>query len=337
MTNCLVSIIIPVYNTPKNYLKECLDSVINQTYNNIEIIIVDDGSEIEIAKFLDSYCRNIENIKLIHKINEGVSVARNVGVSISNGDWITFVDSDDYLNIDGISQLINESSGYDFVVGNTVTFTQKDEIFINASNEKVIIDDSNKEDLYHSVFLAKKGSLGNIIGPFCKLYKSKIVKNNKIQFLKKLPHGEDLIFNIEYFKYIEKGLLLKNDIYFYRKDNFLSVTSKYDSKLSYKRHLLIDELNSQYCDVVYEYKDDYYDFLLFMLKTDLSKQIFHKNHKVSYKDKIIELKSIIEDNYYNECIRNVKINTLGLGRKVLVIILRLRLYFLLPLYSKFVN
>ena len=88
---------------------------------------------------------------------------------------------------------------------------------------------------------------------------------------------------------------------------------------------------------MYEYKDDYYDFLLFMLKTDLSKQIFHKNHKVSYKDKIIELKSIIEDNYYNECIRNVKINTLGLGRKVLVIIRRLRLYFLLPLYSKFVN
>lgn len=95
-TNELISIIVPVYNTPIEYLDECLDSLKNQTYKNIEIILVDDGSNNQIANYLD--CISDKNIIVLHKENGGVSSARNYGVKKSNGKLICFVDADDCVN-----------------------------------------------------------------------------------------------------------------------------------------------------------------------------------------------------------------------------------------------
>ena len=115
MKNPLISIVIPIYNAEK-YLHECLDSVINQTYKNIEIIAINDGSNDSSLDILNEYFNNDKRIKIYTKENGGVSSARNYALEKVNGDYIMFIDSDDYLvNKNVIQELINNLQGYDII------------------------------------------------------------------------------------------------------------------------------------------------------------------------------------------------------------------------------
>ena len=102
----LVSVIIPVYNT-EAYVKRCLDSITSQTYKNLEIIVVDDGSLDQSGKICEECASQDRRIKLIHKVNEGSGYARNAGIDIANGEYILLADSDDYLIDNCIERLVN--------------------------------------------------------------------------------------------------------------------------------------------------------------------------------------------------------------------------------------
>lgn len=106
MKKYLVSIVVPVYNVEK-YLKRCVDSIINQSYNNIEILLVDDGSTDSSGKICDDYLKKDSRIKVIHKQNGGLSDARNFGIDKSTGDYLSFIDSDDWIEKDMIMNLFN--------------------------------------------------------------------------------------------------------------------------------------------------------------------------------------------------------------------------------------
>lgn len=109
--NPLITIVIPVYNV-ENYLHKCVNSVINQTYTNLEIILVDDGSPDNCGKICDEYEKMDSRIKVIHKSNGGLSDARNAGIDIANGKYISFIDSDDYVDLDYIEFLYNQIFKY---------------------------------------------------------------------------------------------------------------------------------------------------------------------------------------------------------------------------------
>ncbi len=115
--NSLVSIIIPVYNV-EGYIARCIESVINQTYNKLEIILIDDGSSDNSGKICDEYARKDTRIKVIHKENGGVSSARNAGLDVATGEYIGFVDSDDYIDVNMYECLVNsiKYSGCSIVV-----------------------------------------------------------------------------------------------------------------------------------------------------------------------------------------------------------------------------
>ena len=95
----LITVIIPVYNVEK-YLKECLESIINQTYKNLEIILIDDGSTDASGEICDEYSKRDNRIRVVHKANGGLSSARNLGLDIANGEYVTFIDSDDYIDLE---------------------------------------------------------------------------------------------------------------------------------------------------------------------------------------------------------------------------------------------
>ena len=110
----LVSIIIPIYNSEK-YLKKCIDSILEQKYNNLEIILINDGSTDNSGKICDSLAIEDKRIKVIHKLNEGVSIARNKGLEMAKGEYIFFIDSDDYIDENIIKDMISYSRDYDIV------------------------------------------------------------------------------------------------------------------------------------------------------------------------------------------------------------------------------
>lgn len=114
----MISIIVPVYNV-EEYLPKCLDSILNQTYTNIEIILIDDGSTDNSSFLCDAFAKRNSIIKVIHKVNGGLSDARNVGIESSSGEYILLVDSDDYIELDACERLMNtmKQTEVDFVVG----------------------------------------------------------------------------------------------------------------------------------------------------------------------------------------------------------------------------
>jgi len=129
MKNPLITIIIPVYKV-EQYLEKCLDSVINQDYPYLEIILVDDGSPDSSGKICDEYAKNDKRIVVIHKLNGGLSDARNVAINAALGEYITFVDSDDFIEEDYISTLLNLVQKYDadIAVSPFLYFKQRNEI-----------------------------------------------------------------------------------------------------------------------------------------------------------------------------------------------------------------
>ena len=125
--DALISVLIPVFNVER-YLSRCIESVIKQTYKNIEIILIDDGSKDKSGKICDKYAKKDDRIRVIHKENEGVSVARNLGMDSANGEYIIFVDSDDWIEQQAVELLFSQLSLYDsdLAIGNISKLTMLD-------------------------------------------------------------------------------------------------------------------------------------------------------------------------------------------------------------------
>ena len=143
--NPLITVIVPCYNVEK-YLPKCVDSIINQTYQNLEIILVDDGSPDNCGKVCDDYALKDARIKVIHKPNGGLSDARNVAIDIAKGEWITFVDSDDYVSLNYIETLYSlaTSNNCQCSVVQPLSFYDGKIPKVISSNDKIEIMDNNE-------------------------------------------------------------------------------------------------------------------------------------------------------------------------------------------------
>ncbi len=137
----LISVIVPVYKVEK-YLNKCIESIVNQTYKNLEIILVDDGSPDECGKICDNYAQKDMRIKVIHKENGGLSDARNAGINISNGKYISFIDSDDYIDLEYIELLYKtiKKDKSDMAISSHKVIYENGTILEKATKEKSILE-----------------------------------------------------------------------------------------------------------------------------------------------------------------------------------------------------
>ncbi len=151
-----ISVIIPVYNVEK-YLKRCLDSVITQTYENMEIILIDDGSMDSSGAICDRYAKKDERIRVIHKENGGLSDARNAGVKIASGEYITYIDSDDYIEPDNLQTLYQnlKQTGADVSIG-ALQYVYENDKVKKKERKKFQISVWSAEETLHNMLLQQK-------------------------------------------------------------------------------------------------------------------------------------------------------------------------------------
>lgn len=192
MIKTKVGIIVPAYNAEKT-LERCLKSIISQTYKDIKIILIDDGSRDKTAYICDNYSKMDNRIMVFHKENGGVSSARNIGLKhISDCEYICFVDSDDTIESDYIEQLLKCDADVIVCASNCFKNDTGGGAKSNVHPGRYSIDEVRKS-FYE---------LNGFSGPCAKLYKTKVIETNKIKFDEGLKVGEDLIFNLNLFNYI---------------------------------------------------------------------------------------------------------------------------------------
>ena len=229
----MISVIIPVYNA-ESTLRRCLDSILNQLYSSLEIILVDDGSKDNSGRICDEYGEQDDRIIVIHQGNKGVSLARNRGLDIAKGEYVGFVDSDDYIDPDYFKILLDN-------MGKSKTdicFSALEEV-PNIAPSTLI---SNKNDLV-SLIIGQK--FGNNAGPYNKLFKNSII--GSLRFDKDIFVGEDTLFDVEYAKKCRNGVFVNKVMYHYDQrtssSSYMSDPSKLFKYLTYaesRKKMLLD-------------------------------------------------------------------------------------------------
>lgn len=248
-----VSIIIPVYNVAE-YLPKCLESAVGQSYKNTEIICVDDGSTDSSPAILSEFAEKDSRIRIIHQENQGLSGARNTGISCATGDYIDFLDGDDWIDLHTIGQAVDaaEKNHADVVMWGYVR-----EFPAGPSEKKIfdsdkIFDKSQTKNLIQRRIVGLVGEeLSNpenadaIVTAWGKLYRRDIITENHIEFVDtKLIGTEDALFNLYYFGFAEKSVFINKPFNHYRKDNETSLTKKYKPKLFSQWSLLYDKMQN---------------------------------------------------------------------------------------------
>lgn len=256
----LVSVVVPVYNTAK-YIDECIQSILNQSYEHLELILVDDGSVDGSERKVDEWEKMDDRIKVIHQMNMGVSSARNHGIKEAKGEYICFVDSDDYVQKDYIKVMVSSMSEYHT---DLVSFKAQGEL------KKPGVERLTQQQSF--LYLFRNDKIGAFV---CnKLYRSSIINEKQILFNPKLAYGEDLVFAFDYIRFIKNSVYIesdKNAYYYYRENDESAVhrqsIKREKSNVAAYRSVLSKGMNLfDQATLAQAYKK-YYGFCLHMILT----------------------------------------------------------------------
>lgn len=308
-----ISIIVPVYNADR-YLKNCISSILNQSFYNFELILINDGSKDCSGEICDNYASKDKRVKVIHKNNEGVSIARNIGIDMSKGKYIMFCDSDDVIEKDWCRSLYNLYTNNHNSVAvcgfNIINYrNNKSENIFKIFNKDKKINYLKVKDFYE---LYDKNLLNY---PWNKIYDAKIIKENKIKFEENITLGEDLLFNLKYFEFVKGDIVVLNECKYnyilrdnesldnkYYKDLFGIYTmlykSIYDHMIIFKSDISI-------------YIEKFYNSYFYMLNRVL-KNTFHSKSNMNFIQKIKYNSEVMKSEEFKKCLRYSNLDKMSL-------------------------
>lgn len=335
----MISIIVPVYNT-ENFVCDCIKSLLSQTYTDIEIIIVDDGSSDKSLNICRDFEKKDSRIKVYHKENSGVSDTRNYGIKLANGDYISFCDSDDIVD-PKLYQMLWDTmnkfqvdrvvSGYAYLFDDGHTLYNKPRV---------------ADGRYEASFILKKmiddGSLSGFLfsGVNNSLFKTKIIKENNIEFDSKIRYNEDSLFSLKYMLASNAIYSLQSQpTYFYRQHDSSAthkkiVGDKYEILRSTLWNMGLDKMNI--------------DFEIQMKRRTVTEalwQILSISKNETPKNAILNIKNIVYNKNLRNSLKEIKLRELNIYKKFYFILIKLKLskllYYsstkLLPTLSKYLS
>lgn len=327
--SALVSVIVPVFNVEK-YLKQCLDSLINQTYKNIEVIMVDDGSTDTSGEICDDYEKKYVNFKVVHKENAGLGMARNTGLEFANGEFVTFLDSDDYLESDCIEVLYTSllNQNVDMCKGGFKRTLDSGEIILDRKyDNEIYAGNSAKLELLPRMIGSSPTGHDSIEMCVCgALYRSSLIKQNNLKFPSERELiSEDLVFNLEYMQYANGACTIERTGYNYR-INLQSLTTSYRAdRFEACRHfyLVMKEklLTLGYNENVLLRLDK----MLFIYLRMCFKQLNTDICGLTNQESIHKIKEICNDNVVRDSINSYPIRMLGFKQALFIYLIKAKL------------
>lgn len=341
----IVSVIIPIYGIKEGYLRRAIESAQSQTLRDIEIILIDDGSPDDCGAICDEYAAKDRRIKVLHKKNAGVSAARNDGLKMAQGQWINFLDPDDWMPSDALEQMTATAQNHqaDIVIGGLKVFYEDVPGPYMGFPEKIqVLDGVRKEDYMFNLICRhfeekkhKRKDFGqNYQGaPWGKLFSKKLLGENEISFLEGLHPYEDTLLNVYAVLCAERIVLVRDCVYFYR-INQGSVTVKFkstwvDNNLLYISRIetLLKEydsgekspiINDVFCGCIAE-----------KVLSLLSVYFFHKDNPKKQSQVYRELDEFSQNRYLQKALCSLNNPLYTLKQKVILWCLKKRMYFVL--------
>lgn len=339
----LISVIIPAHNVEK-YINKCIDSILEQTYKNIEIIIIEDNSNDSTPIICDQYAERYPNIIVIHENNKSAGKSRNTGINVAKGKYIMFVDADDWIEKEMIELLYKEITLNDvsvvFCGYNEERKLKKRRVF-DEGKKSCVYDKKELVNsvIYNAIYVENHRKELPLYAVWIGLYQLDIIKENKIRFLNENQcYSEDSIFNFEFLCKSLKIEIINKALYNHNMDNMSSICNTYNKRLNY-----LDEWRSYILKIASENKIDmkktnlkinkmYLDCMIVKIK----QEILVKNK--SFTEKRKEVKDILKNEYLKSILRNSE-NFQGKSKnkKVMLYMMKYRLIFMIWMLTSIRN
>lgn len=312
----MISVIIPVFNAER-YLEFCLNSLWNQSSKDFEVIMIDDGSSDRSKAICQLFTEKSEKFKYYFQENQGVSAARNLGIKKAKGECITFVDADDFVTEDYITQIQENIGNVDAVIfGQSCQMDGlSKEIHPNTKFLKSILD-------------AKDYPLTDNAYPYTvwsKVYKKEIIEKNNLEFITGLANGEDMLFNFEYYKKCKNIKLVKKSIYSYRINQFSTSTS-YSPNIFKTDKLFLENLSKIIQIDNKELQEVYSQKIIDGFWVCLKANIAHVNHQVNYKERVKLLIDLMDSTPYAEVIDDWRKYVYKKQRRIVYYLIEKKIY-----------
>lgn len=331
----LISVIIPIYKVPEKYLRKCIESVIIQSLKNIEIILVDDESPDDCGKICDEYAKKDDRIIVIHQKNKGLCGARNSGVNIANGTWITFVDGDDWIEKNMCETLYNAiSNDIDIICCGVIkdySYKIKEYNYDNLYEDGKVY--STEEELRYMRMMLLNFN-GNNAWAVAKLVNRKFIIENGIYHNEKLSQGaEALEFNIRLFEKAKKIKFIRNALYHYiYNDN--SITTTHNEKNHYMVLSCFEEIKKHIDNNDKDIMFWFYNRLCYAILTTAISGYFNPSNKENYFIKKKKYGIYLNHTLVRETIESADISNLDKARKVTFIAIKHKFFFIVNIVSK---
>ena len=335
----LISIIVPVYNTAF-FLDKCLNSLVNQTYKEIEIIVVNDGSTDCSQDIINKYVKKHRNIKSYYQVNSGVSVARNFGLKRSEGEYILFVDSDDWLDLNYVEKCVTflKENKVDLLLAPYIREYKSKSVknYIFSKNKYF----SNKEEIRKILLRKLFGPIGkelrrpayidDLSPSCCKLYSSKICRNKKFEDISQIG-AEDIWFNINCIYEMNRVAYIDDTFYHYNKENINSLIHRSGSEVFKNRNKLYTAMKKFIS--LHSLDNNYISALNNRIVIDLigmSNNIY--GSKMSFMNKYKEEKRLLNNAIYDTAFSSFHFEYLPLRWKIFFKLCKKKQFFILSLF-----
>ncbi len=316
-----VSVVVPVYNVEK-YLERCITSIINQTYKNLEIILVDDGSKDHSGLMCDEYAKRDERIKVVHKENGGLSSARNAGMRIATGEYIGFVDSDDDIDRMMYEKMIHcaEKEKIDFVMADYERINYK-----NSSYLKTLEIDSGKynrdkiiKEIFPNLIMKECIDYGPLLSVCQCMYKTKLLKGNNVYFDEDVRWSEDNIFSAIVGYHTNSFYYMKGEGLYHYYQNEGTITTSYKKGAWDVYRTMNKHLHAFFDDI------DDYDFNR-QLKLHLlyyACVCINQSSTLDYKKGIKEIKDVVYSKELQNAFQSLKLPDVSFKLKLQLLLIK---------------
>lgn len=346
MNKYTLTVIVPVYDVKKEYLDECLNSIDVQSFRDYEVILVDDGAKGELPDYLDECARGRNNYRVLHQENQGVAMARNNAIDIAEGEYVTFIDSDDTVREDNFEKVIRKAQAQELEIlfwGMNRCFPNKKVSFSPYLEDIDLFDDDRLREVQLKCMVGilpsfKAPASADAAGSACaKLYKMSFLKENGLRYVKGLKRAEDMLFNLMAFGRAKRVGYICENFYDYRqiessatyqyRENGIAV---FTDTLKAMREYLDREL------VDHDFMQVYYMRCMFFLLESMDMDYNNPANPKNYRDRKKELSEVAMSEPYNEAIVKLSLTNpeLAFSRKIPLVLIRFRMYGLLMLFYK---